>query len=46
MGGGLAATLVSAKMVNEKGKRMLDYDLIMLTLPMMISGSILGVNHI
>ena len=43
MGGGLAATLVSARMLNSKGKRLIDYDLVLLTLPMMISGSILGV---
>ena len=44
MGGGLAATLVSARMLNSKGKRLIDYDLVLLTLPMMISGSILGVH--
>jgi hypothetical protein len=43
MGGALAATLVSANKVTEKGKRLVDYDLVILTLPMMMSGTIFGV---
>ena len=46
MGGGLAATLASAKKVTIKGKRMIDFNLVMLTMPMMISGSILGVKSL
>jgi len=43
MGGALAATLVSANKVTKKGKRLVDYDLVLLTLPMMMSGTIFGV---
>ena len=46
MGGGLAATLASAKKVTANGKRLLDFDLVLLTLPMMISGSIVGVHFL
>lgn len=43
MGGGLAASVVGAKKATSKGKRLIDYDLVLLTLPMMMSGSIFGV---
>lgn len=44
MGGALAATMVSANQLTEKGKRLVDYDLVLLTLPMMMSGTIFGVS--
>lgn len=43
MGGGLAATVIGARKFNEKGKRCIDYDLVLLTLPMVTSGTIFGV---
>lgn len=47
MGGGLASTIASLKKKTEEGKRLIDYDLVMITLPMMMSGAIFGVcNYI
>jgi hypothetical protein len=43
MGGGLASTIASLKKKTPEGKRLIDYDLVMLTLPMMMSGAIFGV---
>jgi hypothetical protein len=43
MGGGLAATLTGFKKFTASGKRYIDYDLVLLTLPMMMSGAIVGV---
>jgi hypothetical protein len=45
MGGGLASTLASLKKKTEEGKRLIDYDLVMITLPMMMSGAIFGVIY-
>jgi uncharacterized membrane protein YfcA len=45
MGGGLASTLASLKKKTEEGKRLIDYDLVMITLPMMMSGAIFGVAN-
>lgn len=44
MGGGLATSIASARKRTIKGKRVIDYDLVMLTLPMLVSGTIFGVN--
>ncbi len=44
MGGGLASTLASFKKKLSSGKSIIDYDLIMTTLPMIMSGAIFGVN--
>ena len=46
MGGGLAASIVSARKVTGKGKRVIDFKLVLLTLPMMTSGSIIGVHSL
>jgi hypothetical protein len=43
MGGGLASTLASLKKTSQSGKRLMDYNLVMITLPMMMSGAIFGV---
>ncbi len=43
MGGGLAATIVGANNFTPKGRRLIDYDLVLITLPMLMSGSIFGV---
>lgn len=43
MGGGLASTIASATKKNGQGKRLLDYNLVMITCPMMMSGAIFGV---
>lgn len=43
MGGGLASTIASATKKNSQGKRLLDYNLVMITCPMMMSGAIFGV---
>ena len=43
MGGGLASTIASATKKNSEGKRLLDYNLVMITCPMMMSGAIFGV---
>ncbi len=43
MGGGLAATLASIKKKTPSGKSIIDYDLVMITLPMIMSGAIFGV---
>lgn len=43
MGGGLASTIASLKKKTEEGKRLIDYNLVMITLPMMMSGAIFGV---
>ena len=43
MGGGLAATLAGAKKFTASGKRFIDYDLVLITLPMIMSGAIVGV---
>jgi hypothetical protein len=45
MGGGLASTLASLKKKTEEGKRLIDYDLVMITLPMIMSGAIFGVTN-
>lgn len=44
MGGGLAASVVGARKFTPKGKKLIDYDLVLITLPMMMSGSIFGVS--
>lgn len=44
MGGGFAASIASCSNRTPKGKRLIDNDLILLTLPMLISGTIFGVN--
>jgi len=46
MGGGLAATITGAKKFTPSGKRYIDYDLVLTTLPMMMSGAIVGVSSI
>jgi predicted RND superfamily exporter protein len=43
MGGGLAATLTGVKKFTPSGKRYIDYNLVLLALPMMMSGAIVGV---
>jgi len=43
MGGGLAATMTGAKKFTAEGKRYIDYDLVLITLPMTMSGAIVGV---
>lgn len=43
MGGGLASSIASVKKKTAEGKRLIDYNLIMITLPMMMSGAIFGV---
>lgn len=43
MGGGLASILASLKKKTSEGKPVIDYDLIMITLPMIMSGAIFGV---
>ena len=43
MGGGLASSIASLKKKTEEGKRLIDYNLVMITLPMMMSGAIFGV---
>ena len=43
MGGGLAATITGAKKFSASGKRLIDYNLVMITVPMMISGAVFGV---
>ena len=43
MGGSLASTLVSTRAAPIGGKRQVDYRLVLLTLPMMITGSLFGV---
>lgn len=44
MGGGLAVTLTGAKKFTASGKRYIYYNLVLLTLPMMMSGAIVGVQ--
>lgn len=43
MGGGLAATITGANKFTASGKRFIDFDLVLITLPMMLSGAIVGV---
>ena len=43
MGGALATTLVSSRTFTPQAKPLLNYQLILLALPTLISGSILGV---
>lgn len=43
MGGGLASSITNIKKSSEAGKHVMDYDLVMITLPMMMSGAIYGV---
>jgi hypothetical protein len=43
IGTALAATLIDCRKRSLKGKRLLNYDLVMITLPMTASGSIFGV---
>ena len=43
MGGGLAATIAGAQKFTPEGKRFINYDLVLITLPMMMSGAIVGV---
>jgi hypothetical protein len=42
-GGGLASALISYPKKNSLGRRLIDYDLIMMTMPMLMSGVIFGV---
>lgn len=44
IGGALAAIITGAKKFTPSGKRCIDYDLVIRTLPMMMSGAIVGVN--
>jgi len=46
MGGGLASAVSTLKKSSETGERLLDYNLVMMTLPMMMSGAIYGVKTI
>jgi len=46
MGGSLAPMIVNYSKKNSKGYPVMDYNLILLTLPMIMSGSIYGVNKI
>jgi len=43
MGGSFAAMCVNYKKKNERGYPIMDYSLILMTLPMLTSGSIYGV---
>jgi hypothetical protein len=43
MGGGLASTITSARKFTPEGKRYIDYDIVLITLPMTMSGAIFGV---
>lgn len=43
MGGGLASTFAGARKFTASGQRYIDYDLVLITLPMMMSGAIVGV---
>lgn len=43
MGGGLASTIASLKKTALSGKKLIDQDLVMITLPMIMSGAIIGV---
>ena len=43
MGGGLASTIASCEKMKQSGKKVIDYELVMITLPMMMSGAIYGV---
>jgi len=44
-GGGLASALISLPKKNSLGRRLIDYDLMMHTMPMMMSGVIFGVTN-
>ena len=44
MGGGLAATITGANKFTPSDKRYIDFDLVLITLPMMLSGVIVGVR--
>lgn len=44
MGGSLATMLMNYRKKNSEGYPIMDYNLILLTLPMIMSGSIYGVN--
>jgi hypothetical protein len=44
MGGGLAAICSNINRKDRNRKRLMDYSLILLTMPMMISGAIMGVT--
>jgi len=43
MGGGLASAITSINKSRDSGKHVMDYNLVMITLPMMMSGAIYGV---
>lgn len=45
MGGGLGATVVSYQRHQFKGRKNIDYELILLTLPMLMSGCLFGVSQ-
>jgi len=45
-GGALASTIINYRRADENGKRLIDYNLILMTLPMLISGVIFGVFQI
>ena len=44
VGGGLAATITGANKFTPSDKRYIDFDLVLITLPMMLSGVIVGVR--
>lgn len=46
MGGGLASSITSLNKKTAEGKRLIDYNLVMITLPMMMSGAIFGVKKL